>query len=68
MLLETGRCRVKMDAHSIGCFSETDVTKINRDGCSPHRMLLETGRYQAGRDEARPIDASRNRTLPGRQR
>ena len=38
-----------MDARPIGCFYETDVNRLagmdtGRDGCSPHRMLLETGR------------------------
>ena len=52
MLLQTGRYQVGRDGClPIGCFSETDVTRLAVMD-APHRMLPETGRYQvvAGMD------------------
>ena len=59
---------------------ETGRDQVGSDGCSPHRMLLDTGRYQVmgmlleiGRCQvgsdgcSPPSDASRHRTLPGWQ-
>ena len=43
-----------MAARPIGCFEEPVRKLVGRDGCSPHRMLLGTGRYQVGRDGCSP--------------
>ena len=43
-----------MAARPIGCF----FRQVGSDGCSPHQMLLGTGRCQVGSDGCARSDAS----------